>query len=168
MDPKLARVMALKSPSFMGLRPASGKASLAARKTSRKSGTRCEVTLRRELWSRGLRYRVNFSDLPGTPDIVFVRQRVVVFCDGDFWHGRNLEERLGRLARGHNADYWVAKVLRNAERDRQITFALSVRQWSVLRFWESDILRSPTQIADTVCSRLNTANFQRVVFTHLS
>src|SRR5271166_5592080 len=103
------------TPSFKGLHPASVKASAAARGASAKTNTRCELVLRRELWRRGLRYRLHPPGLPGRPDIVFTKQRVVVFCDGDFWHGRDLEKRLADLAAGHNATYWLAKVQRNVE-----------------------------------------------------
>jgi len=88
------------APSFRGLRSASKTASAAARGASRKTDTRCELVLRRELWRMGLRYRLHVPGLPGRPDIVFLRDRVVVFCDGDFWHGRDLERRIAKLRRG--------------------------------------------------------------------
>jgi DNA mismatch endonuclease Vsr len=65
--------------------------------------------LRRELWRRGLRYRLHHPGLPGRPDIVFTRPRVVVFCDEDFWYGRDLSKRLAALAAGHNAAYWLGE-----------------------------------------------------------
>lgn len=112
------------TPSFTGLHASSENASRAARGASVRANTRCELTLRRELWRRGLRYRLNTPGLPGRPDIVFPKHRLVIFCDGDFWHGRNLEDRLAKLARGHDATYWVAKVRRNVARDLQNTSAL--------------------------------------------
>src|SRR5215471_77051 len=105
------------APSFAGLQSASTQASAAARGASRKVNTRCELLLRRTLWRRGLRYRVHHSGLPGRPDIVFPKHSVVVFCDGDFWHGRDLDMRLTKLTHGHNAAYWVAKVEANVDRD---------------------------------------------------
>ena len=84
-------------PSFIGCEPASRESSNAKSK-NRRIDTHHELTLRRELWRMGLRYRKHATTLPGKPDIVFVRARVVVFCDGDFWHGRNWEsckEKLG-------------------------------------------------------------------------
>jgi DNA mismatch endonuclease, patch repair protein len=90
------------------------------------------------------------GELAGRPDIVFPRERIAVFCDGDFWHGRDLERRLERLGRGHNAAYWTAKVQRNFERDRQSTYALNAAGWKVLRFWETDVLRETTKVADQV------------------
>jgi DNA mismatch endonuclease (patch repair protein) len=143
------------TPSFGGLRPASAKAATAARGASRKTGTRCELVLRRELWRRGLRYRVNYPGLPGRPDIVFVKQRVAVFCDGDFWHGRDLESRLTKLSRGHNATYWVAKVQRNVERDHAVGSALDSAGWVVLRFWETDVLRDTCAVGDRIVEALS-------------
>lgn len=142
-------------PSFRGLRSASARASAAARGASTKTNTRCELVLRRELWCRGLRYRLHHPGLPGRPDIVFPKWRVVVFCDGEFWHGRDLEARLAKLARGHNAAYWVTKVRRNAERDRDQTRAIEASGWLVLRFWETDVLSRTSEIADYIVGALN-------------
>jgi len=104
--------------------------------------TRPEMKLRRELWSRGLRYRVNLKTLTGKPDIVFTKAKLAVFCDGDFWHGNNwairglpsFEDELERYNK-----YWSLKILTNVERDKKVTFNLEVSGWTVLRFWESEI-----------------------------
>jgi len=77
-----------------------------------------------------------------------------VFCDGDFWHGRDVDTRLAKLAQGHNAIYWVAKVRRNIERDLSNTRALESSGWVVLRFWETDLLREPSIYADHVVTIL--------------
>lgn len=138
------------TPSYAGLIAASSKASTAARATSRKRDTRCEMLLRRTLWRLGLRYRVAVSTLPGKPDVVMKKYRLAIFIDGDFWHGRDLEARLGRLAAGHNAAYWVQKILRNVERDRRHDKDLRADGWTVLRLWEKDILRDPAGAADAV------------------
>jgi DNA mismatch endonuclease, patch repair protein len=144
------------TPSFGGLRPATIRSSSAARGASAKVNTRCELVLRRVLWRKGLRYRLHRADLPGRPDLVFVRQRVVVFCDGDFWHGRNLEARAAKLSRGHNASYWVAKVRRNVHRDRETDARLYEAGWAVLRLWETDILRAPEETAERVLRKPST------------
>jgi len=73
-----------------------------------------------------------------------------VFCDGDFWHGRDLQARLERLATGHNAPYWLAKIRTNVERDRRNDAALRADGWRVLRLWETDILRDTPAAADRV------------------
>jgi DNA mismatch endonuclease (patch repair protein) len=141
-------------PSYAGLRPASKRASAAARASSTKSGTGPERLLRKALRELGIRHSQRSSQLPGRPDLVFRKARVVVFCDGDFWHGRKLEARLERLSRGHNADYWVAKIGANVVRDRANNRALRRLGWKVLRFWESEIRRSPERVAAKVAKAI--------------
>ncbi len=141
-----------KAPSFKGRIPSSNRASLAAKGSSKKRDTSCEVRLRRALWRRGLRYRVNVRDLPGKPDIVFRSAKVVVFVDGDFWHGKDWEVRESRLRSGSNADYWVAKISRNRERDARNTAILESEGWTVLRFWEAEIKADVELVADKVAS----------------
>ena len=150
----MGSTVARRAPSYVGLKPASDAASRAARGASRKQGTLCEVLLRRELWKRGLRYRLNVGNLPGRPDLVFVRERVAVFCDGDFWHGRNLVERVAKLKKGHNAGYWVAKVQANVARDERQTLALEADGWRVLRLWETEMARDVSAAADVVAATL--------------
>ena len=104
--------------------------------------TKPEMLLRKELFARGLRYRVNMRALPGRPDVVFTKAKLAVFVDGDFWHGHNwairgygsLEKELERYSQ-----YWRKKILRNIERDNEVNTKLSDDGWIVLRFWESDI-----------------------------
>jgi DNA mismatch endonuclease (patch repair protein) len=147
--------MARRSASFVGLRPASETTSKVARSSSKKRGTRCEIALRKELRRRGIKYSLRPSDLPGKPDLIFTKQRLLVFCDGDFWHGRNLKARIAKLKRGHNAKYWVAKVKGNVLRDRRRTAALKKAGWRVIRLWETDILRDAERAADRIESVLN-------------
>lgn len=142
-----------RTPRFTGRRPASERSSAAARGSSRKRDTACELLLRRSLWRRGLRYRVDVADLPGRPDLVFHAARLVVFCDGDFWHGRDLPARLARLRRGHNAPYWVAKIETNVARDRRNDATLAADGWLVLRVWESEIRAD----VDAVAARVEAA-----------
>ena len=129
----------LSAPSFKKLKPSSESASLAAKRVSKKSDTKPELFLRSALWKAGLRYRKNVNHLSGKPDIVFLKDRVVIFCDGDFWHGKNWQDRKLKLKRGSNSDYWTAKIKMNIERDKIITRKLKDEGWTVLRFWESDI-----------------------------
>jgi DNA mismatch endonuclease (patch repair protein) len=136
---------------YEGLKPASLKASKAARGASAKRDTKPEVALRAALRVAGLRrYKVDAHDLPGRPDIAFPGARVVVFCDGDFWHGKNLDDRLAKLERGHNAPYWIEKISGNVARDRRNDAVLNAEGWRVLRYWESDVNRAPTAIAEQV------------------
>jgi len=135
-----------KAPSFRGYRPSSAKASrtLSGRKSE---DTSCEKLLRRALWRKGLRFRKNDAELPGKPDIVFPGPRVVVFCDGDFWHGRDWAARRRKLQQGANAEYWVRKIRSNVERDRKRGRELKKLGWHVIRIWETDITSDPDQVA---------------------
>jgi DNA mismatch endonuclease (patch repair protein) len=145
------------TPTFAGLKPASRKACRAAQGCSKKSDTRCELVLRRTLWAMGLRYRKLLRGIAGRPDIVFPRQRLVVFCDGGFWHGRDLDSRLALLARGHNASYRIEKIPTNVRRDRAISDRLGAEGWQVVRLWETDILPDPEAAAAVVAARLRAA-----------
>lgn len=116
--------------------------------------SRAELTLRRELRRRGLRYRLHVRDLFGTPDILFRTHRVCVFVDGDFWRARVFVDQglraLRRSLRSPNRAWWVAKLLRNVARDRLVTTFLQSEHWFVLRFWESEILCDPRPAARKV------------------
>jgi DNA mismatch endonuclease (patch repair protein) len=144
-----------KAASYVGLKPASVRTSAVGLAASGKRDTRAELVLRRALWALGLRYRVDVGSLPGRPDIVLAKHRLVVFCDGDFWHGRSLKRRLERLSAGHNSAYWVEKIRGNVRRDRRNSRALRNAGWRVLRFWESDILRQPQRIAAQIADSLS-------------
>jgi len=138
-----------KVPRFSNFKPASETAS-RIKQRNRSKDTKAELLLRKELWRRGLRYRLHASDLPGKPDIIFVRARVAIFCDGDFWHGRRWAERKKKLARGSNAPYWTVKIAANIARDRRNTHLLRAEGWIVLRLWETDVLRDVRRAASRV------------------
>lgn len=106
--------------------------------------------MRRTLWKMGLRFRKNVRQLPGVPDIVFPRARVVVFCDGDFWHGRSWADRREKLRAGANSKYWIRKIKANMARDLWHNKKLEKLGWKVLRFWESEILEDDTRVARTI------------------
>lgn len=101
-----------------------------------------ELILRKALWKKNLRYRVNYKKLKGKPDIVFTKYRVAVFCDGDFWHGHNWAIRgLGSLEEelAGYSDFWKTKITHNMRRDEEVNQALAADGWTVIRIWESDI-----------------------------
>lgn len=104
--------------------------------------TSIEVKLRKELWSRGYRYRKNVSNLPGKPDIVLTKYKIAIFCDSEFFHGKDWEILKPRLEKSNNADYWVKKISRNMERDNEINKKLLFMGWTVIRFWGKDILKN--------------------------
>lgn len=84
--------------------------------------SKIELTLRKALWKKGIRYRKNWKDLPGKPDIVITKYKIAIFCDSEFFHGKDWESDLRkRLENSSNPDYWVPKIKRNIERDREIS-----------------------------------------------
>lgn len=138
-----------RAPSFAGFTPASA-ASSRSKQMNRSADTRHERLLRRALRKRGLRFRKNDTKLAGKPDVVFPKHRVVVFCDGDFWHGRDWRRLARKLRRGANASYWNQKIRANMLRDRHHNRALARAGWHVLRLWETDILSDPEGSAAVV------------------
>ena len=137
-------------PRFDKLNPSSESASYCKKQTSSKDTTP-ERLLRTALFRAGLRFRKNAKTIPGKPDVVFVRARVAVFIDGDFWHGKNWRKRRLRLSKGSNRGYWLTKIQANARRDRQVSRTLTKAGWVVLRFWESDIR---TSFTDAICRKV--------------
>lgn len=101
--------------------------------------TGIEIKLRKELWKRGYRYRKNYSKLPGKPDIVLVKYKIAIFCDSEFFHGKDWEVLKPQLERGKNAEFWIKKISRNKERDDEINKQLQYMDWTVIRFWGKDI-----------------------------
>jgi len=138
-----------KAPSFKGLKPASSRTS-RVKKANRASDTMPEVILRRELWRLGLRYNKCPRDLPGKPDLAFRRSKVAVFCDGDFWHGRNWATLKEKLENGTNSAYWPAKIARNIQRDATVNVLLEQLGWQVIRVWETDVKRHPEVAAQVI------------------
>ena len=111
-------------------------------------GSKIEVMLMKELWARGLRYRKNVKDICGKPDIVFIGKKVAVFCDSEFWHGFNWEERKHDF-KSHQ-DFWIPKIERNMERDKEVNAQLQAEGWTVLRFWGKDIKKNLKECADMI------------------
>lgn len=112
--------------------------------------TRIEVILRKALWSKGYRYRKNYKELPGKPDIVLTKYKIAIFCDSEFFHGKDYEELVKQLSKSKNADFWIKKIGQNIERDIEIDKALKARGWYVLRFWGKDISKNPEDVVRTI------------------
>ena len=99
--------------------------------------TKPELAIRKDLWRRGLRYRVDISPVPGfrrRADIVFTRAKVAVYVDGCFWHSCPDHATVPRA----NRDWWVAKLARNVERDRDTDRRLHDAGWTIVRVWEHE------------------------------
>ena len=98
-----------------------------------------ELRLRKELWHRGYRYRKNWKELPGTPDIVLTKYRIAIFCDSEYFHGKDWEVLKPRLEKSNNSEFWISKISRNRERDDEVNKRLLFEGWTVIRFWGDDI-----------------------------
>ena len=101
--------------------------------------TKPEIILRKYLWSKGLRYRKNYKGLPGKPDIAITKYKVAVFCDSEFFHGKDWDKQKEKVEKGSHADYWVKKIERNMERDRIKDNDLYKHGWRTIHFWSKDI-----------------------------
>ena len=110
--------------------------------------SKIEVLLRKELWSRGIRYRKNVNRIHGKPDIVFMGKKIAVFCDSEFWHGYNWEERKKDF-KSHQ-EFWIPKIERNMARDLEVTERLEYEGWTVLRFWGNEIKKNTVGCADII------------------
>lgn len=112
-----------------------------------------ELLLRKELWNRGIRYRKNVNRIYGKPDIAFIGKKIAVFCDSEFWHGYNWEERKKDF-KSHQ-EFWIPKIERNMQRDVEVNERLRSEGWTVLRFWGKDIKKNAAQCADLIESAIN-------------
>lgn len=114
-------------------------------KNIRSKDTKIELVLRKKLWSKGYRYRKNYSKLPGKPDIALTKYKIAIFCDSEFFHGKDWESLKSRLEKSENSSYWIKKILRNRERDDDINKKLMFLGWTVIRFWGKDVLKNPDE-----------------------
>lgn len=117
----------------------------------RSKDTKPEVKLRKALWKKGYRYRKNYKNLPGKPDIVLTKQRICIFVDSEFFHGKGFESGYEsnkysslreQLENSNNSEFWLEKIQRNMERDHEVDMQLKELGWSVLRFWSKDVLKN--------------------------
>ena len=104
--------------------------------------TKIEILLRKELWRNGYRYRKNYKGLPGSPDIVLTKYKIAIFCDGEFFHGKDWEVLKPRLEKSNNSEFWISKISRNRERDDEVNKELLFKGWTVIRFWGNDIKKN--------------------------
>lgn len=116
----------------------------------RSKDTSIEVILRKALWHKGYRYRKNFKELPGSPDIVLTKYKIAVFCDGEFFHGKDWETLRLRLENGSNSEFWIKKITRNCMRDNEVDKKLLYDGWTVMRFWGNDIKRNTEECVKAI------------------
>ena len=102
--------------------------------------TSIEIDLRKALWGAGIRYRKNYRKIPGAPDIAITKYQIAIFCDGEFWHGKDWETKKSKIK--SNREYWIEKIERNMNRDSETDRNLYGMGWIVMRFWGSDIQKN--------------------------
>ena len=112
--------------------------------------TSIEIALRKALWNKGYRYRKNYKGLPGTPDIAITKYRIAVFCDSEFFHGKDWDVLKTKLEKGKNAGYWTSKIQRNIERDEVKNKKLRFEEWTVIHFWGKDILKNADECVKVI------------------
>ena len=110
--------------------------------------SKIEILLRKELWNRGLRYRKNVKKILGKPDLAFIGKKIAIFCDSEFWHGYDWENRKKDF-KSHQ-DFWIPKIERNIARDKEVTVMLQQQGWIVLRFWGKEIQSDVSRCADII------------------
>jgi DNA mismatch endonuclease (patch repair protein) len=110
--------------------------------------TSIEIQLRKALWHEGIRYRLNLKTLPGKPDIAITKYKIAIFCDGEFWHGKEWEIRKKNIKT--NRDYWIPKIERNIARDNCNERKLQNMGWAVLRFWGGKINKNIMDCVDEI------------------
>lgn len=100
-------------------------------------GSKIESLLAKALWTKGLRYRKNDKSVFGKPDFTFKKHKVAVFCDSEFWHGKDWE--IKKLEHKSNIKFWHQKIERNIQRDKEVNEELLKNGWQVIRFWGKEI-----------------------------
>jgi DNA mismatch endonuclease (patch repair protein) len=110
--------------------------------------TSIELSLRKALWHSNIYFRKHYSMLPGTPDIVITKYHIAIFCDGDFWHGKDWINKKIKIK--NNSEYWIDKIERNINRDIRTDQALYSLGWTVVRFWGSDICKDLSGCVDYI------------------
>ena len=111
-------------------------------------GTKLELLFGKLLWNAGVRYRKNDKRVFGRPDFVIRKMRIAIFCDGEFWHGKDWDVR--KSDHKTNKKFWFAKIERNIERDKEVNKALEQDGWTVIRFWGDDIKNNPNECLKTI------------------
>lgn len=112
--------------------------------------TEIEMLLRKSLWKKGIRFRINNTDILGKPDICIRKYKLLVFCDGDFWHGKDFSSDTVDT----NKKFWTDKIRTNQERDFQQTMQLRDDGWTVLRFWGSDIKKDVSAVVEEIINTI--------------
>lgn len=115
--------------------------------------TRIERLFGKLLWNAGIRYRKNDSSVYGKPDFTLRTMKLAIFCDGEFWHGRNWD--IKKQEHKSNREFWFAKIENNIRRDREVNARLEKEGWKVFRFWETEIIKEADKCLNKVLNYIN-------------
>lgn len=110
--------------------------------------TKPELALRKALWKLNIRYRKANKDLPGNPDIAIRKYKIAIFIDGEFWHGYKWEDKKPKIKA--NRDFWIPKIERNIQRDKENNLKLQIMGYTVIRFWEATIKKNIENCANEI------------------
>lgn len=130
----------------------------------RGKNTTIEVTLQKALWAKGYRYRKNYKKLPGSPDICLTKYRIAIFCDSEFFHGKDWEVLKAKVEKGNNGEYWSKKIQENITRDNEKDKALNALGWTVIRFWGKDILKKTDECVKVIEETIFELEMEEVTF----
>ena len=120
----------------------------------RGKNTKPELAFRKALYAQGYRYRIDYKQLIGKPDIVLKKYKTVIFIDGEYWHAHNWEERKPKIKT--NREFWIAKSERNQQRDSEVNTELSRLGYKVFRFWETEVKKELDRCLNEVIHYLQT------------
>jgi DNA mismatch endonuclease Vsr len=117
------------------------------------TGSKIEIALAKELWALGYRYRKNDKSVFGKPDLTMKRYKLAIFVDSEFWHGKDWNIR--KHDHKSNQEFWLKKIQRNIERDKEVNEQLLKEGWKVLRFWGEDVTKNLRNCTDKIIKTIN-------------
>ena len=125
----------------------------------RSKDTEIERILCKALWQEGIRYRKNYKELPGKPDIAITKYKIAIFCDGEFFHGKDWNKLREKLEYSNNSQYWIEKIQRNIKRDWEVERAIQAKGWIVIRFWGKDIKKDVKACVEVIKETIQELKF---------
>ncbi len=115
--------------------------------------TKLELSTKKLLRRKKIKFR-SHPKIFGKPDFI-IENKLILFCDSSFWHGRNWEKLKKRLEKGNNSEYWITHIENNRKRDRKVNSILKKEGCKVIRLWDSDIHKRPDWCARQIQNRIN-------------
>lgn len=122
--------------------------------------TKAEVLLRKSLWAKGVRFRIHVKNMPGKPDILINKYRLAIFVDGGFWHGYKWKQNKFKIK--NNAEFWIAKIERNMQRDCATQKVLEEAGYTVMRFWDHEVTKELAKCVNQVTLYIEAASLRSI------